>query len=248
MPRPKAWLCLSQSKRLQQWQHPTVACLRATVIPPKSGRTGNKLNYGDVPEHGGSCDVGPIRGVNGAGASSETGSCRKGFRSQPKKDRTLMRLEELRSASICPNRVSVNEIIESQEVFGMEEMMTNTQTPPHATTVVIPTGAPATNTVANHAERPEKFNGQNFKRWQQKMFFYLTTLNLVRFLKETAPQVEPPKEVAAIIERLPPSWVEFKNYLKHMRKEVSVEDLVAHIHIEEDNKLAQKNTYTPYSA
>ncbi|GJU25517.1 pol polyprotein [Tanacetum coccineum] len=72
--------------------------------------------------------------------------------------------------------------------------MTNTQTPPHATTVVIPTGAPATNTVANHAERPEKFNGQNFKRWQQKMFFYLTTLGLARFLKETVPQVEPPAE------------------------------------------------------
>ncbi|GKA72627.1 zinc finger, CCHC-type containing protein [Tanacetum coccineum] len=32
------------------------------------------------------------------------------------------------------------------------------------------------------------FNGQNFKRWQQKMFFYLTTLNLAWFLKETAPQ------------------------------------------------------------
>ncbi|GKA52314.1 retrovirus-related pol polyprotein from transposon TNT 1-94, partial [Tanacetum coccineum] len=73
-------------------------------------------------------------------------------------------------------------------------LMTNTQTPPPATTVVIPTGAPATNTVANHAERPEKFNGQNFKRWQQKMFFYLTTLGLARFLKETAPQVEPPAE------------------------------------------------------
>ncbi|GKD77086.1 hypothetical protein Tco_1339707 [Tanacetum coccineum] len=72
--------------------------------------------------------------------------------------------------------------------------MTNTQTTPHATTVVIPTGAPATNTVANHAERPEKFNGQNFKRWQQKMFFYLTTLGLARFLKETVPQVEPPAE------------------------------------------------------
>ncbi|GJT74860.1 retrovirus-related pol polyprotein from transposon TNT 1-94 [Tanacetum coccineum] len=72
--------------------------------------------------------------------------------------------------------------------------MTNTQTPPHATTVVILTGAPATNTVANHAERPEKFNGQNFKRWQQKMFLYLTTLGLARFLKETAPQVEPPAE------------------------------------------------------
>ncbi|GKD29764.1 pol polyprotein [Tanacetum coccineum] len=233
--------------------------------------------------------------------------------------------------------------------------MTNTQTPPHATTVVIPTGAPATNTVANHAERPEKFNGQNFKRWQQKMFFYLTTLGLARFLKETVPQVEPPAEgqssnaqavqaveawkhsdflchnyvlnglidplynvycktttakelweslerkyktedagtkkfvvarfldykmvdsksvvsqvqdlqvllhdihaegmtlsetfqVAAIIEKLPPSWVEFKNYLKHKRKEMSVEDLVVRLRIEEDNKLAQKDTYTPDSA
>ncbi|GJV53310.1 pol polyprotein [Tanacetum coccineum] len=231
-------------------------------------------------------------------------------------------------------------------------MMTNTQTPPPATTVVIPTGAPVTNTVANHAERPEKFNGQNFKRWQQKMFFYLTTLGLARFLKETVPQVEPPAEgqssnaqavqaveawkhsdflchnyvlnglidplynvycktttakelweslerkyktedagtkkfvvarfldykmvdsknvisqvqdlqvllhdihaegmtlsetfqVAAIIEKLPPSWVEFKNYLKHKRKEMSVEDLVVRLRIEEDNKLAQKDTYTP---
>ncbi|GJU13857.1 ribonuclease H-like domain-containing protein [Tanacetum coccineum] len=69
--------------------------------------------------------------------------------------------------------------------------MTNTQTPP---TVVNTTGAPVTNTVANHGEKPEKFNGQNFKRWQQKMFFYLTTLGLARFLKETAPQVEPPVE------------------------------------------------------
>ncbi|GKD10089.1 hypothetical protein Tco_1189774 [Tanacetum coccineum] len=51
-------------------------------------------------------------------------------------------------------------------------LMTNTQTPPSASTLVIPTGAPATNTVANHAERSEKFNGQNFKRWQQKMFLW----------------------------------------------------------------------------
>ncbi|GKC89668.1 hypothetical protein Tco_1150317, partial [Tanacetum coccineum] len=76
----------------------------------------------------------------------------------------------------------------------LREAMTNTQTPPTATTVVNTTGAPVTNTVANHAEKPEKFNGQNFKRWQQKMFFYLTTLGLARFLKETAPQVEPPAE------------------------------------------------------
>nr|GEX45584.1 hypothetical protein [Tanacetum cinerariifolium] len=55
-------------------------------------------------------------------------------------------------------------------------------------------------------------------------------------------------QVAAIIEKLPPSRVEFKNYLKHKRKEMSVEDLVVHICIEEDKKLAQENTYTPDSA
>ncbi|GJW97442.1 retrovirus-related pol polyprotein from transposon TNT 1-94 [Tanacetum coccineum] len=167
----------------------------------------------------------------------------------------------------------------------------------------------------------KRVNGQNFKRWQQKMFFYLTTLGLARFLKETAPQVEPPaegqssnaqavqaveawkhsdflchnyvlnglidhlynvycktttaKELWESLERkyktedagtkkfvvarfldykmvdsknLPPSWVEFKNYLKHKRKEMSVEDLVVRLRIEEDNKLAQKDTYTPDSA
>ncbi|CAN6716595.1 unnamed protein product [Malus baccata var. baccata] len=29
-----------------------------------------------------------------------------------------------------------------------------------------------------HSEKPEKFKGGDFKRWQQKMLFYLTTLNL----------------------------------------------------------------------
>nr|GEX38333.1 putative cytokinin riboside 5'-monophosphate phosphoribohydrolase LOGL2 [Tanacetum cinerariifolium] len=102
----------------------------------------------------------------------------------------------------------------------------------------------------------KNFNGQNFKRWQQKMFLYPTTLNLARFLKETVPQVKPPKEgqpsitqvqdlqvliheihaegmnvsktfqVAAIDEMLPLSWVDFKNNLKHKRKEMSVEDLI----------------------
>ncbi|GJX36109.1 retrotransposon protein, putative, ty1-copia subclass [Tanacetum coccineum] len=89
---------------------------------------------------------------------------------------------------------------------GNEKVMTNTV----VTTLVNVTGAPVTNTIANHAEYLEKFNGQKFKLWQQKMFFYLTTLNLARFLKETAPQVKPPKK--------------------------------------EDNKLAQKNIYTPDSA
>nr|GEW47648.1 hypothetical protein [Tanacetum cinerariifolium] len=157
------------------------------------------------------------------------------------------------------------------------------------------------------------------------MFFYLTTWNLARFLKETAPQVEPPKEgqpsnaqamqdmealkhldflchsyvlnglvdslynmycktttakelweslkrnqvqylqvllhdihiegmtlsetfqVAAIIEKLPPSWVEFKNYLKHRRKEISVKDNGGKGG-SRPSQMAHKNTYAPDSA
>nr|GEX06000.1 hypothetical protein [Tanacetum cinerariifolium] len=180
--------------------------------------------------------------------------------------------------------------------------MTNTQTPPPTTTVVNPTGAPVTNIVANHAERPEKFNGQNFKRWQQKMFFSLTTLGLARFLKETTScvttmlnglidhlynlysktttaielweslkrkyktedagtkrfvvarfldykMVDSKNVISQVRDlQLPPSWVDFKNYLKHKQKEMSVEDLVVRLRIEEDNMLAQKDTYTSDSA
>ncbi|GJS30366.1 hypothetical protein Tco_0490986 [Tanacetum coccineum] len=141
--------------------------------------------------------------------------------------------------------------------LGDQDRMTNTIVTPHMANLVNTTG---------------------------KMFFYLTTLNLARFLKETAPRVEPPMEdhdckelweslerkyktmdastkkfvaegmtlsetfqVAAIVEKLPPSWVEFKNYLKHKRKEMSVEDLVVRLRIKEDNKLAQKDPYIPDS-
>ncbi|PHT35664.1 hypothetical protein CQW23_23364 [Capsicum baccatum] len=39
------------------------------------------------------------------------------------------------------------------------------------------------------AEKLEKFEGIEFKRWQQKMFFYLTTLCLQGFTSEDAPEV-----------------------------------------------------------
>nr|KAJ0192618.1 hypothetical protein LSAT_V11C800436020 [Lactuca sativa] len=44
-----------------------------------------------------------------------------------------------------------------------------------------------------------------------------------------------------------PSWVDFKNNLKHKRKEMSVEDLIFRLRFEEDNKVAQKSTYSPIS-
>ena len=193
----------------------------------------------------------------------------------------------------------------------------------------------------NHVERPEKFNGLNFKRWQQKMMFYLTTLNLARFLTEdphkeneddryslmvfdvwksydylcwnyvlnsltdslhnvysmkksvkelwesldkkyktedvgtkkflvgrfldykmvhsktVVSQVQEIQvilreihskgmivseafQAAAIIEKLPPAWTDFKNYLKHKRMEMNIEELIVRLRIEEDNGRSEK--------
>ena len=49
-------------------------------------------------------------------------------------------------------------------------------------------------------------------------------------------------QVAAIIEKLPPLWKDFKNYLKHKRKEMTVEDLIVGLRIKEDNKAAEKRS------
>ncbi|GJT80802.1 hypothetical protein Tco_1055144, partial [Tanacetum coccineum] len=60
---------------------------------------------------------------------------------------------------------------------------------PVVTTTSTVNGTPLANTVVNHAEKPENFSGLHFKRWKQKIFFYLTTLNLAWFLTESAPQI-----------------------------------------------------------
>ncbi|KAL0552384.1 hypothetical protein IC582_011493 [Cucumis melo] len=198
-----------------------------------------------------------------------------------------------------------------------------------------------------HGEKPEKFDGVDFKRWQQKILFYLTTLNLAKFLTEDAPilsEGETNKEkqlavdawkhveyfcknyilngldntlynvyssvhsaknlrtslenkyktevvgakkfiagkfldykmvysktvmsqvqeiqvilhdihaenmnlsesfqVASIIEKFPPSWKDFKNYLKHKCKEIKLEELIiiVRLGIEENNRKAEKCT------
>ncbi|XP_020250304.1 uncharacterized protein LOC109827700 [Asparagus officinalis] len=187
-------------------------------------------------------------------------------------------------------------------------------------------------------DKPEKFGGKDFKRWQQKMFFYLTTLNLTKFLQEECPALDTADkncvlavdawkngdflyrnyvlnvledtlynvyslfktakelwasldkkyrtedagtkkfimrqfleykmvdvkaminqvqeiqliihkieaegmtlsesfQVAAIVEKLPLRWKDFK---KHKCKEISLEDLIVHLWIEEDNRSADK--------
>ena len=58
---------------------------------------------------------------------------------------------------------------------------------PTTTNHVVPVVPISIPTHVSHGEKPEKFNGNDFKRWQQKMLFYLTTLNLAKFLHEDAP-------------------------------------------------------------
>ena len=47
-------------------------------------------------------------------------------------------------------------------------------------------------------------------------------------------------QVGAIIEKLPPLWKEFKNYLKYKRKEWRLEDLIVRLRIEENNCASEK--------
>ncbi|XP_070045004.1 uncharacterized protein [Nicotiana tomentosiformis] len=49
-------------------------------------------------------------------------------------------------------------------------------------------------------------------------------------------------QVAAMFEKLPPLWRDFKNYLKHKRKEMNLEDLMIRLKIEEDKQTAEKKS------
>ena len=51
-------------------------------------------------------------------------------------------------------------------------------------------------------------------------------------------------QVACVIEKLPPAWKDFKNYLKHKRKEMTMEDLIVRLRIEEDDRKFEKRRLT----
>ena len=60
-------------------------------------------------------------------------------------------------------------------------------TPTMAQVPMMPTVVPIS---VSPGEKPEKFNGLNFKRGQHKKLFYLTTLNLASFLTKDAPKLK----------------------------------------------------------
>ncbi|PKI64032.1 hypothetical protein CRG98_015564 [Punica granatum] len=55
-------------------------------------------------------------------------------------------------------------------------------------------------------------------------------------------------QVVVVIEKLPPGWKDFKNYLKHKRNEMTMDDLLVKLLIEEDNKNFGKDLILPAAA
>ncbi|GKE36889.1 hypothetical protein Tco_1460294 [Tanacetum coccineum] len=172
----------------------------------------------------------------------------------------------------------------------------------------------------SHVEKPKKFKGSDFRCWQQKMLFYMTSLHVSYVLTDSKPVdlnyilnalddslyviystfattreiweslekkyrtqvacskkfivgkflsfkmndakpvVKQVKElqiiihemevegmginsnflVGSIIEKLPQSWKNFKLYLKHLTDDMSFEQLVLKIRVEEDNRMNEK--------
>ncbi|XP_010484917.1 PREDICTED: uncharacterized protein LOC104763208 [Camelina sativa] len=71
--------------------------------------------------------------------------------------------------------------------------------------------------VKNYIEKPFVFRGVDFKRWQQKMLFYLTTLNLAQDVTSEAPELPVEDDISDEIIKASEAWTqnEFlcKNYI-----------------------------------
>ncbi|GKA65763.1 zinc finger, CCHC-type containing protein [Tanacetum coccineum] len=98
--------------------------------------------------------------------------------------------------------------------------------------------------MASNFAKLEKFEGVNFRRWQKKMNFLLSGMSMVYVLTTPMPDdggdnptVE---QVSCIIDKLPPSWKDFKHTLKHLKEELTLVELGSHLRIEESLR-AQDN-------
>lgn len=49
-------------------------------------------------------------------------------------------------------------------------------------------------------------------------------------------------QVATITNKLPPAWKDFKSYLKHKRKEISLENMIIKLQVKEGNKINDKKS------
>ena len=49
-------------------------------------------------------------------------------------------------------------------------------------------------------------------------------------------------QVATIVEKLSPAWRDFKNYLKHKRKEMKLKNLIVRLQIDKDNRKSERRS------
>ncbi|KAF8095336.1 hypothetical protein N665_0336s0013, partial [Sinapis alba] len=75
----------------------------------------------------------------------------------------------------------------------------------------------STAVVKSHIEKPFVFRGVDFKRWQQKMLFYLTTLNLAHCLTSEGPELPVEGDIPDEIIKASEAWTQneflWKNYI-----------------------------------
>ena len=65
----------------------------------------------------------------------------------------------------------------------------------------------------SHREKPKNFNGTDFKRWQQKMLVYLTTLSLAKFLHEDPLELVEERSNSVVVESWKNSDFLCRNYI-----------------------------------
>ncbi|GJW77568.1 zinc finger, CCHC-type containing protein, partial [Tanacetum coccineum] len=109
--------------------------------------------------------------------------------------------------------------------------------------------------MASHFAKLDKFEGVDFMRWQKKMRFLLSSMSVVYVLTTPVPEdvmeqynellgilgrftqhkmnMDEAIQVSCIIDKLPPSWKDFKHTLKHKRNELTLVELGSHLRIEE---------------
>ncbi|XP_019264518.1 PREDICTED: uncharacterized protein LOC109242139 [Nicotiana attenuata] len=127
--------------------------------------------------------------------------------------------------------------------------------------------ASSSRTAPAPAEKPEKFSGVDFKccimKTSRELWIALEKkyktedTGLKKFVaakfldfkmvdgKSVIMQVQEMQVIVhdlLVEEKLPSPWMDFKNYLKHKRKEMTLEDLIVCLRIEEDNKAAEKKS------
>ena len=76
-----------------------------------------------------------------------------------------------------------------------------------------------------------------------KMMDSRTVINQVQEIQAEGMILNETFHVATIIEKLPLGWKNFKNYLKHKRKEINLEELIVRLRIEKDNRDSEKRGF-----